>query len=158
MHVSIQRLWAKSVTFRRVFSPITPDGVNAGNWIQTDPKKGWFVILRLSSRSNRSSPRSGGRARSNWFAEASVLPANERFQASETRTRSVTRPFLPNSQSFSDNTTDKRRPLRDRGTHTYFGTRIFMPDTRAFCRNRGSDGESWQIDRSTTGKTERFLG
>ena len=23
------------------------DGVNAGNWIQTDPRKGWFTILRL---------------------------------------------------------------------------------------------------------------
>jgi hypothetical protein len=31
------------------FSPIKPDGVNAGNWIQTDPKKGWFTILRLYS-------------------------------------------------------------------------------------------------------------
>jgi hypothetical protein len=24
-------------------------GVKRGNWIQTDPKKGWFVILRLYS-------------------------------------------------------------------------------------------------------------
>ena len=31
------------------FSPTKPDGVNAGNWVQTDPKKGWFVILRLYS-------------------------------------------------------------------------------------------------------------
>ena len=31
------------------FSPTKPDGVSAGNWIQTDPKKGWFVILRLYS-------------------------------------------------------------------------------------------------------------
>ena len=31
------------------FGPTKPDGVNAGNWIQTDPKKGWFVILRLYS-------------------------------------------------------------------------------------------------------------
>ena len=31
------------------FSPTKPDGVNAGNWIQTDPKKGWFTILRLYS-------------------------------------------------------------------------------------------------------------
>jgi hypothetical protein len=23
--------------------------VNAGNWIQTDPEKGWFTILRLYS-------------------------------------------------------------------------------------------------------------
>lgn len=29
------------------FSPTQPDGVKRGNWIQTDPKKGWFVILRL---------------------------------------------------------------------------------------------------------------
>jgi hypothetical protein len=31
------------------FGPTRPDGVNAGNWIQTDPKKGWFTILRLYS-------------------------------------------------------------------------------------------------------------
>ena len=26
-----------------------PDGVARGNWIQTDPAKGWFTILRLYS-------------------------------------------------------------------------------------------------------------
>ena len=31
------------------FSPEQPDGVARGNWIQTDPKKGWFTILRLYS-------------------------------------------------------------------------------------------------------------
>ena len=31
------------------FSPTQPDGVAAGNWIQTDPDKGWFVALRLYS-------------------------------------------------------------------------------------------------------------
>ena len=31
------------------FGPTKPDGVSAGNWIQTDPKKGWFTILRLYS-------------------------------------------------------------------------------------------------------------
>jgi hypothetical protein len=31
------------------FSPKQPDGVKPGNWIQTDPNKGWFVILRLYS-------------------------------------------------------------------------------------------------------------
>jgi hypothetical protein len=31
------------------FSPKQPDGVKRGNWIQTDPNKGWFVILRLYS-------------------------------------------------------------------------------------------------------------
>ncbi len=31
------------------FSPAQPDGVKRGNWIQTDPKKGWFTILRLYS-------------------------------------------------------------------------------------------------------------
>jgi len=30
-------------------SPTQPEGVARGNWIQTDPKKGWFVILRLYS-------------------------------------------------------------------------------------------------------------
>jgi hypothetical protein len=29
------------------FSPTKPGGVNDGNWIQADPKKGWFVALRL---------------------------------------------------------------------------------------------------------------
>jgi hypothetical protein len=31
------------------FSPTQPAGVKRGNWIQTDPAKGWFVILRLYS-------------------------------------------------------------------------------------------------------------
>jgi hypothetical protein len=31
------------------FSPTQPSGIKRGNWIQTDPKKGWFVILRLYS-------------------------------------------------------------------------------------------------------------
>jgi hypothetical protein len=30
------------------FSPARPDGVAPGNWIQTDPEQGWFVVLRLS--------------------------------------------------------------------------------------------------------------
>jgi hypothetical protein len=29
------------------FSPTKPAGVNEGNWIQTDPKKGWNTLLRL---------------------------------------------------------------------------------------------------------------
>ena len=31
------------------FSPTQPDGVTPGNWIQTDPAKGWFTVLRLYS-------------------------------------------------------------------------------------------------------------
>ena len=31
------------------FAPEKPDGVEAGNWIQTDPKKGYFNVLRLYS-------------------------------------------------------------------------------------------------------------
>ena len=31
------------------FSPERPEGVKEGNWIQTDPKRGWFTILRLYS-------------------------------------------------------------------------------------------------------------
>jgi hypothetical protein len=31
------------------FGPTQPDGVARGNWIQTDPEKGWFTILRLYS-------------------------------------------------------------------------------------------------------------
>ena len=31
------------------FAPKQPDGVKRGNWIQTVPGKGWFVILRLYS-------------------------------------------------------------------------------------------------------------
>jgi len=31
------------------FGPEQPDGVARGNWIQTDPKRGWFTILRLYS-------------------------------------------------------------------------------------------------------------
>lgn len=31
------------------FSPTQPDSVSRANWIQTDPAKGWFVILRFYS-------------------------------------------------------------------------------------------------------------
>jgi hypothetical protein len=31
------------------FAPEQPEGVERGNWIQTDPDKGWFTILRLYS-------------------------------------------------------------------------------------------------------------
>ena len=31
------------------FGPKQPDNVGDGNWIQTDPAKGWFTILRLYS-------------------------------------------------------------------------------------------------------------
>ena len=31
------------------FSPTRPDDVAPGNWIQTDPEKGWFTILRIYS-------------------------------------------------------------------------------------------------------------
>jgi len=31
------------------FGPKKPEGVSPGNWIQTDPEKGWFTILRLYS-------------------------------------------------------------------------------------------------------------
>lgn len=31
------------------FAPEKPEGVAKSNWIQTDPKKGWFTILRLYS-------------------------------------------------------------------------------------------------------------
>jgi hypothetical protein len=31
------------------FAPQKPDGVADGNWVRTDPEKGWFTILRLYS-------------------------------------------------------------------------------------------------------------
>jgi hypothetical protein len=31
------------------FGPEQPEGVKRGNWIQTDPERGWFTILRLYS-------------------------------------------------------------------------------------------------------------
>jgi len=31
------------------FAPEKPEGVARGNWIQTDPEKGWFTLLRLYS-------------------------------------------------------------------------------------------------------------
>ena len=31
------------------FGPTKPDKVSEGNWIETDPKKGWFTVLRLYS-------------------------------------------------------------------------------------------------------------
>ena len=33
------------------FEPQQPDGVSDGNWVQTDPKRSWFVMLRLYSPS-----------------------------------------------------------------------------------------------------------
>lgn len=29
------------------FRPEQPDGIPTGNWIQTNPDKGWFTILKL---------------------------------------------------------------------------------------------------------------
>ena len=49
------------------FGPTKPDGVKRGNWIQTDPEaRAGTRSCASTARSNRSSPRSGGRARSNW--------------------------------------------------------------------------------------------
>ena len=31
------------------FGPQKPDGVAGGNWVQTDPDKGWFQLLRFYS-------------------------------------------------------------------------------------------------------------
>jgi hypothetical protein len=31
------------------FSPTRPDGIAPGNWIQTDPERGWFTVLRFYS-------------------------------------------------------------------------------------------------------------
>jgi hypothetical protein len=33
-----------------IFAPTQPAGVDRGNWIQTDRKKGWCTLLRLYSR------------------------------------------------------------------------------------------------------------
>ncbi len=46
------------------FGPTQPEGVQRGNWIQTARGKGYRVILASTGRSNRSSPNSGGRAKS----------------------------------------------------------------------------------------------
>jgi hypothetical protein len=49
------------------FAPSQPQGVPRGNWIQTDPKKGWFTILRLYSPLEPFfSQRSGARVKSSW--------------------------------------------------------------------------------------------
>ena len=48
------------------FGPTQPQGIARGNWIQTDPKKGWFTILRLYSPLNRSLRKHGGRVRLRW--------------------------------------------------------------------------------------------
>ena len=50
------------------FSPTQPAGVKRGNWIQTDPKKGWFMILRLYS------PRTSATRRDNAFFRCLGLP------------------------------------------------------------------------------------
>jgi hypothetical protein len=45
------------------FGPTQPEGVKRGNWIQTVPGKGWFMLLRLY---RASSPRNGVQASSRW--------------------------------------------------------------------------------------------
>jgi hypothetical protein len=40
---------AEDGTTTMYFAPEQPEGVARGNWIQTDPAKGWFTILRLYS-------------------------------------------------------------------------------------------------------------
>jgi hypothetical protein len=57
------------------FGPSQPAGIKRGNWIQTDPAKGWFTISVSTARSNRSSPRRGVRAKSNRFGEDRVYGA-----------------------------------------------------------------------------------
>jgi hypothetical protein len=52
------------------FGPEKPDGVSEGNWIQTAPGKGFFVILRLSARWSPSSTKAGGPARLTRCVEA----------------------------------------------------------------------------------------
>ena len=44
--------------------PTQPDNVKNGNWIQTDPRKGWFVALPSIAHFSRSSTRRGVQARS----------------------------------------------------------------------------------------------
>ncbi|MET4418285.1 DUF1214 domain-containing protein [Bradyrhizobium sp. RT3a] len=46
------------------FGPTKPDGVSAGNSIQTDPKKGCSRFCASTARSNRSSQKRDSRARS----------------------------------------------------------------------------------------------
>ena len=51
------------------FAPTKPAGVNEGNWIETDPTKGWNTLFRLYSPLDTFFTNSGGRARSNWCNE-----------------------------------------------------------------------------------------
>ena len=44
-----RRLWPLQAVMLRASCPTQPAGIERGNWIQTDPKKGWFTILRLYS-------------------------------------------------------------------------------------------------------------
>jgi len=46
-------------------SPEQPDGLGRGNWIQMDPDKGWFALLRLYSWLASSFDKSWPRPRSN---------------------------------------------------------------------------------------------
>ena len=50
------------------FGPEQPSDSPGRNWIQTTEGKGFFVVLRLTARSSRSSTRAGGRARSRLVA------------------------------------------------------------------------------------------
>jgi hypothetical protein len=45
----LSRLGGRCVQRTVYFGPQQPAGVKRGNWIQTDPNKGWFTILRLYS-------------------------------------------------------------------------------------------------------------
>ena len=52
------------------FGPSKPAGVKRGNWIQTDPGKGWSTLLRLYSPLEPFFTKAGGRARSSWSSDA----------------------------------------------------------------------------------------
>jgi hypothetical protein len=51
------------------FSPTQPEGVKRGNWVQIDPRKGWFVLLCFCSPLEPFFSKQWRPARSNWFGE-----------------------------------------------------------------------------------------
>ena len=84
------------------FGPTKPDGVNAGNWIQTDPEKGWFTILRLYSplepylRQEKLAPeRDRGREVGTRHGRGPLRPRGAR-KRSETRTQAYVPPWGEN--------------------------------------------------------------
>ena len=127
------------------FSPTQPDDVAPGNWIQTDPEKGWFVILRSTARSSPSSTRPGDPARSNPSADTRWSATSVRIRRPRRRKccrRSQAQEIDDPSQdevAFNHRGAPDRALAsreRDRGLETVDGSSVFSDAQEAQARRR----------------------